>query len=48
MIPNGPSKRRVTGFEGVENGTLRHRGGYIQLHVAADSRYGSQMGRQPY
>ena len=46
MIPNGPSKHRVAGLEGIENGTLCHRRRDIQLHVAADSRYGSQMSRQ--
>src|SRR5207253_1986746 len=48
MIPNGPLKRRVAGFKGVENRTLRYRRWNIQLHVAIYSRDGSQMSRHHY
>ena len=48
MIPNGPLQRRVAGLKGVEDRPLRHRRRHVPLHVAADSRDGSQMGRKRY
>ena len=46
VVADGAAQHRITGFERIEHGALRHGGGDFERHFAVSMRQRSQMSRQ--